>query len=189
VRAEAELALGARDLPRPARESLEAILAACDRMASAIDTLLLSARTPGARGSSDPVAAAHDVADAFRSAAAVEITVRDPARALRVGAGREEVAQALAPLLDNAISHAASRVVVSTAALDGGVVIAVEDDGDGLPAEHEAIFDPGVSTGGGAGLGLPLARRLARACGGDVVAVPTTPGARFELRLPGTAAA
>jgi signal transduction histidine kinase len=188
VRAEAELALGARGLPRPARESLEAIMAACDRMASAIDTLLMSARTPGGRGVSDPAAAAHDVAGAFRAVAPVEITVHDPPRPLRVGADRDEVAQALAPLLDNAISHAASRVVISTAASSGGVVISVEDDGAGLSdGEQEAIFDPGVSSRGGAGLGLPLARRLARACGGDVVAIPTTPGARFELRLPGTA--
>jgi signal transduction histidine kinase len=191
VRAEAELALQNRGLPGPARQSLEAILAAADRMASAIDTLLLTARTPGARGSSDPADAVHEVAAALRSAATtsgVEITVRDPPRTLRVGADREEVAQALAPLLDNAISHATCRVVVSTAAAGASVAIAVEDDGDGVPpGEHEAVFNPGVSSRGGAGLGLPLARRLARACGGDVVAVPTAPGGRFELRLPGTA--
>jgi len=190
VRAEAELALQARGLPRPARESLDAILAACDRMASAIETLLLTARTSGGRGSSDPSAAIRDVAAALRPAAStagVEITVRDPVRTLRVGADREEVAQALAPLLDNAISHAASRVVVTAAAAGGGVAIAVEDDGDGVaPGRHEEVFSPGISSRGGAGLGLPLARRLARACGGDVVAVPTAPGARFELRLPGT---
>src|SRR3954464_7616094 len=107
-------------------------------MPSAIETLLMSARTPGGRGSSDPAAAAHDVAGAFRSASAVEITVRAPPRPLRVGADREEVAQALAPLLDNAISHAASRVIVSTAASGGGVVISIEDDGEGLSAgQHE----------------------------------------------------
>ena len=192
VRAEAELALRTRGLPQPARQSLEAILAACDRMASAIETLLMSARTRGARGSSDPAAAVHEVAAALRPAATtagVEIMVRDAPRTLRVGAGREEVAQALAPLLDNAISHAASQIVVSTAASDGGVAIAVEDDGAGLPpGQHETVFNPGMSSRGGAGLGLPLARRLARACGGDVVAIPTAPGARFELRLPGTAA-
>jgi signal transduction histidine kinase len=43
-----------------------------------------------------------------------------------------------------------------------------------------------MSTRGGAGLGLALSRRLARSCGGDVQAVPREPGARFELRLPGT---
>lgn len=190
VRAEAELALRTSGLPRPARRSLDAILSACDRMSSAIDTLLMSARTQGARGSSDPAAAARDVADALRpaaTAAGVEITLRDAVRPLRVGADREQVAQALSPLVDNAISHALSRVTVSTAATSGHVTIAVEDDGEGLPAgRQEAVFAPGESTRGGAGLGLPLARRLARSCGGDVVAAHTTPGARFELRLPGT---
>jgi signal transduction histidine kinase len=46
------------------------------------------------------------------------------------------------------------------------------------------VFAPGVSSSGGAGLGLPLARRLARSCGGDVVAAPGD-GGTFELRLPG----
>jgi signal transduction histidine kinase len=190
VRAEAELALGSRGLPRAARQSLETILVACDRMASAIETLLMSARAPRARGSSDPAAAVSDVAAALRpaaTAAGVKITLRAPARPLRVGADQEQVAQALAPLLDNAISHATSHVLLSTAANNGRVTIAVEDDGGGLPDDdHEALFEPGASTRGSAGLGLPLARRLARSCGGDVVAVGTEAGARFELRLPGT---
>ncbi|RII90584.1 sensor histidine kinase, partial [Clavibacter michiganensis] len=39
---------------------------------------------------------------------------------------------------------------------------------------------------GGAGLGLPIARALARAQGGDLVCLPATPGAgaRFLLTLP-----
>ena len=53
--------------------------------------------------------------------------------------------------------------------------VAVRDDGPGLDPElGERAFEPGVRGDGerrdGAGLGLPLARRLARSCGGDVVA-------------------
>jgi signal transduction histidine kinase len=193
LRAEAELALGEPGLTAAARESLEAIVATCDRMASAIETLLTSVRAPGARGSSDPVAAAREVAAALRPAAAaagVEITLREPQWPLRVGAEQEQVSRALAPLVDNAISHAASRVRVLTQTHNGVVTIAVEDDGAGLPAaRRDAAFDPGTSSAGGAGLGLPLARRLARSCGGDVIAVPSTDGARFELHLPGTPSA
>jgi signal transduction histidine kinase len=189
VRAEAELALRDPSLGNPTRESLEAILAACDRMASSIDTLLMSARADQPRRSSDPAEAVSDVATAMRAAATaagVEIETRDPERRLRVDAEREQVAQALAPLLDNAISHAGTRVLVSTEAQNGRVTIAVEDDGGGvLPDREDDVFNPGVSTRGGAGLGLPLARRLARSYGGDVVVVPSTSGARFELRLPG----
>ena len=190
VRAEAELALRTPGLPRTAREPLESILAACDRMSSAIDTLLVSARAPGPRGSADPAAAVRDAAAAFEPAAraaGVSLTLRDPLRPLRVGADREQVTQALAPLLDNAISHAKANVTVSTAAGGEGIVIAVEDDGSGFANDgHDAMFEPGVSSRGGAGLGLPLARRLARSCGGEVVAVQRPGGARFELRLPGT---
>jgi signal transduction histidine kinase len=68
------------------------------------------------------------------------------------------------------------------------VRVAVRDDGPGLdPALGERAFEPGVrgpdEGGDGAGLGLPLARRLARSCGGDVVAGPG-PGGCFVLELP-----
>jgi signal transduction histidine kinase len=193
LHAEAELALGHHGLRSPTRESLEAILAASDRMASAIETLLMSARASGAPGSSDPVLAVREIADALGSAAAaagVEITLREPPRSLRVGADRDLVARALAPLVDNAISHATGRVWVSMAQGNGRIAIAVEDDGAGLPVGREdAVFEPGSSTRGSAGLGLPLARRLARSCGGDVVAVRGGPGARFELLLPATLSA
>ncbi len=49
------------------------------------------------------------------------------------------------------------------------------------------VFEPGVQgdagSDDGAGLGLALARRLARACGGDVV-LGTGPGGCFVLELP-----
>jgi signal transduction histidine kinase len=59
-----------------------------------------------------------------------------------------------------------------------------------LPADRERIFDRFVQldpsrTRGGAGLGLPIARMIARSLGGDV-AVGDSPlgGARFEIVLP-----
>jgi signal transduction histidine kinase len=68
------------------------------------------------------------------------------------------------------------------------VIAAVRDDGPGLdPRLGETVFEPGVRAagpdGGAAGLGLPLARRLARSCGGDVV-VGAGPGGCFVLSLP-----
>jgi signal transduction histidine kinase len=103
---------------------------------------------------------------------------------LTVGAAEDVVAGALHPLLENAVRHAARDVEVSLVRENGNVVIAVADDGAGIaPGDAERIFEPGVSDAGGAGLGLPLARRLARAAGGDVVAIPQH-GGRIELRLP-----
>jgi signal transduction histidine kinase len=66
----------------------------------------------------------------------------------------------------------------------------VIDDGPGLtPDEVESVFEPGVrgsaaNGSSGAGLGLALARRLARAAGGEVLAEATPSGGRFTARLP-----
>ena len=68
----------------------------------------------------------------------------------------------------------------------------VEDEGPGIPeSEIERIFDIYVTKAAGenrgAGLGLPLSRRVARLLGGELRAVPR-PGAggRFVLELPST---
>jgi signal transduction histidine kinase len=62
------------------------------------------------------------------------------------------------------------------------------DDGPGFPARARAhLFQPfsGSARLGGAGLGLPIARELAQAHGGDLTLVSTGPeGTVFELRLP-----
>jgi two-component system OmpR family sensor kinase len=187
VRGEVELALRANRSDAERRAALEAVLAGTDRMAAVIDTLLAAARSDARRGSSDAVAVARSVERLVRPGAEAhrrDLRVRAAAAALTVGAGEEVVAGALHPLLENAIRHAAHRVDVSVERANGAVVITVDDDGAGIPAaDAERIFEPGVSAAGGAGLGLPLARRLARAAGGDVVAVPRR-GGRVELRLP-----
>jgi signal transduction histidine kinase len=71
------------------------------------------------------------------------------------------------------------------------VLFTVADDGPGVEAEEaETIFEPAVRGQAGfaaapsAGLGLALARRLARSVSGDIHAVATATGGRFEIRLP-----
>ena len=87
------------------------------------------------------------------------------------------------PIIENARRHARNAVQIELARDGGDVVVSVSNDGDGIASEDaERIFAPGVSGTGGAGLGLALARRLARAAGGDVIAAAPKP--RFELRLP-----
>jgi signal transduction histidine kinase len=67
--------------------------------------------------------------------------------------------------------------------------VEVADDGPGFdPADLERVFEPlfrgdKARGGGGAGLGLAIARRLARAHGGDVRAA-NADGARVTVTLP-----
>ena len=70
-------------------------------------------------------------------------------------------------------------------------VIEVANDGAGVEsAERERIFEPGVrgssglASGHGAGLGLALARRLARAASGDVELASANGRTAFVVRLP-----
>ena len=190
VRAEAELALADPGLSPGARDALGGILRGTDRMDAVIATLLGVARGEAALapGAADAGEAAGAAVDGVRSAAehaGVTVQLSTPREDLRAGADGDLVTQALGPLLDNAVRHARSAVQVSIASTNGTIAFVVQDDGEGIGDGDEArLFEPGLSTAGGAGLGLALARRLARACGGDVVAVPNGDGGRFELRLP-----
>lgn len=94
------------------------------------------------------------------------------------------VREMLSQLLDNARRHAASRIVLSAAGAGGTVEVRVGDDGVGLPAGLvERAFERFASLDGleGAGLGLPIARDLARLHGGDLGYADGV----FVLRLPG----
>jgi signal transduction histidine kinase len=103
------------------------------------------------------------------------------------------VEQILVNLLRNAIRHSPRGKTVTAEASreDGGIRFRISDQGPGIaPGEEERIFDVYVTTAGeermGAGLGLPLSRRLARLLRGDLVS-DSRPGegGLFVLRLPG----
>jgi signal transduction histidine kinase len=99
--------------------------------------------------------------------------------------------QAFVNLLRNAIdaSPAGADVIMEVALRDGGVAVAVCDQGPGVPAaDREAVFAPFFSTKErGTGLGLAIAREFTEAHGGRVwVETPERgPGARFVTLLPG----
>ncbi|MFB9908731.1 HAMP domain-containing sensor histidine kinase [Allokutzneria oryzae] len=107
--------------------------------------------------------------------------------------------QVVGNLLDNARRHASAEgtVRVRIARVGSRVELLVLDDGPGVPpAERERIFnrlvrlDNARTTGkAGAGLGLAIARGIARAHGGDLACVEPPPGqqgAAFRLVLPAT---
>jgi signal transduction histidine kinase len=101
------------------------------------------------------------------------------------------VRQIIRNLLSNAIRYGGDRVMVDIVALDGTVLLAVSDNGPGIPrSEQERIFeayeiahDPG-SQPSSVGLGLAVARRLARLMSGDLTYERTGNISVFELHLP-----
>ena len=103
----------------------------------------------------------------------------------------EQLQEALANVLDNARRFAHHRIDVVVAELDDGqVVVRVVDDGPGLaPEDVERAFERFVTfgPGTGTGLGLPIARGIVRAHGGDLMWTGNGPEGGFELRLPGGA--
>jgi two-component system, OmpR family, sensor kinase len=103
------------------------------------------------------------------------------------------LAQVLGNLLDNARRHAGPGAVTVTVSGGDPARVLVTDEGPGVPpADRERIFDRLVrldearGEDGGAGLGLAIARGVARAHGGDLRCVdpPSGRGAAFELTLP-----
>ena len=89
----------------------------------------------------------------------------------------------LSNLLDNARRHASTKIEISVGVYEGELRILVADDGPGIPEEVVGkVFHRFVSLDGkgGSGLGLPIARGLARGLGGDL----TYDSKGFLLSLP-----
>jgi K+-sensing histidine kinase KdpD len=106
------------------------------------------------------------------------------------------IEQAVVNVLENAVGHSPpnATILVTTKTNDGYVLMAVEDEGPGIPpGDLERVFDKFFSgrsdrrRGAGVGLGLSVARGLVEAFGGSIRAISPTAGgkgARLEIRLP-----
>ena len=157
-----------------------------------IDEYMAFARGQGGEApvSTDLAELIDDVAgDARRKGRPIMLEVEQPLiMALRPNAIR----RCLTNLVENAAHHGA-KVAISAARRDDIVSVAVEDDGPGIPEEQrEEVFKPFFRLDGarnprtgGAGLGLSIARDVARGHGGDIrMGKATLGGLRAELRLP-----
>jgi signal transduction histidine kinase len=193
--AETELALRRPRTSDEYRRALGEIHDHALQLARIVDALLAAARQEASPlGIADAVAVARAAADVCQPLAddlGVELDVAEDAPTVRVGVDPDLAERILHPVLDNACRYARAHVQVSLARSDGVVVFSVSDDGPGVGAdEAESIFEPatrgeaGRRTGPSAGLGLALARRLARSASGDVEAEPSAAGGRFSIRLP-----
>ena len=129
--------------------------------------------------------------DARRAGAAIEVEApADLVASLRPLA----VKRALSNLANNAAAHGERVRMIARALPSGGLEIAVEDDGPGIPEEmHEEAFRPFSRLDAsrnqnhkGVGLGLAIARDVARSHGGDItLGRSELGGLRAVIRLPG----
>lgn len=101
---------------------------------------------------------------------------------LEFSADRERLQTLLENLLGNAVEHGGEGITIEIGPLDEANGFYLEDDGPGIPEEyHEDVFSPGRRVAG-AGLGLVIVDRIARAHGWETdVGSGPMGGARFEI--------
>jgi histidine kinase len=125
------------------------------------------------------------------SASEIDVRFDGPRAPVQVTGDSVRLGQVLTNLVGNALGHADSAVQVAVTPGRGNVEVTITDDGDGIaPDDLERVFERFYrapdTTRAGSGLGLTIARAIARAHGGDVAATSPGPGrgATFTLALP-----
>lgn len=192
VMAESELALRRERVPAEYRTALELIHKNAAQLTRTVDVLMAAARHEAGfeRGTADAYAIAAGAAAGCADLASdreLELRLQPPGAPIRVGVEPELGERILQPLLDNACRFGTNKVDIAIEPVDGNVRYTIADDGPGVDeADQERIFEPGIRgpNGDGAGLGLALARRLARSVSGDITAVAESGGGRFVVTLP-----
>jgi PAS domain S-box-containing protein len=173
-----------------ARASAERILVLINRLLEV--SRLKSGRLELERAPTDLGATARAVGAMLEETTGREILVRvnGPGDGMTANVDAMRVEQIITNLLDNAAKYSPDGPIeVDVAGADGVVLLAVRDRGPGVPPEqHEQIFEPfqrGSDRKGGVGLGLHVAREIARLHGGSLaLEAPADGGARFVLTLP-----
>jgi signal transduction histidine kinase len=196
IATEAELALRQERGDAEYREALRGIAERASQMGETLETLMAAARAEsmGDRGTASAagvVERALGACESLANEAGVRFTTEVSDRDLKVDIDSVTAERIIAPLLENACRYAGSRAIVRVQQGDGAAEFIISDDGPGLgPDEKERVFEPGyrgeagAGDDVGAGLGLALSRRLARAVGGDVEAISNGLGASFRVRIP-----
>jgi signal transduction histidine kinase len=180
--------IASADEPEVVREEGTAALHQAERLADVVTQLLSPARR--AVGSAALISVDKIVlqqitewAPAFRRAGRKIVLVGESRLQAWVTPGG--LAQVIATLLDNALMHGKGTVTIRRTQAGRSVVIEVEDEGEGVPAELVSrIFERSVSgRPEGTGLGLALARTMAAADGGRIVLARRRPPV-FAVFLP-----
>ena len=188
--------LGELSDPRVA-QALPRLERALDRAARLAEDVLAYGRSQEPPPEPRPVALSAAARDAAEDAGLAPDGVRlalDPSAEATVSADPDQLDRILVNLFRNArqaierAGRTAGVVTLSAARADGHLAVDVHDDGPGVPERvRPRLFQPfgGAASPGGSGLGLAVARELARAHGGDLELVNGQGnGATFRLTLP-----
>jgi len=167
-----------------------------DDMIRLLDDALLSTRA-GAGGLSQEMIelaalVGGDVHDRRVQGAVVDLVADERARNVVVLGDRLALRRVFANIIDNALAygHAAH---VRTAMKDGAVVVSIDDEGPGIPADQrQTVLEPfhrmeksRNRATGGAGLGLAVVRNLVEAHGGTIeIGASPGGGTRVSVTLP-----
>ncbi|NRI69151.1 HAMP domain-containing protein [Rhodococcus sp. MS16] len=176
----------------------DALLPEARRMRQLIEDLLILARSD--ENELEPTSAVVDVdlddilfAEKKRIDGISEITVTATIAPIRVSGDPRALTRMVRNLVDNAVRHAQTQVHLECAETTDTALIAIEDDGPGIPAaERERIFgrfvrldQPRSRQGGGSGLGLAIASEIVAAHHGTItVSERAGGGSRFEVTIP-----
>ena len=174
------------------------LLADVARLSTLVEDLLLLARAgsdtthPSLRESVDVRALLVATAERY-AGARVPVSVTG-GQAVYANVNADELRRVLANLVDNAVRHASSVVVLAVRADNGGALLTVVDDGPGIPAgERERVFerfarldDARDRDAGGTGLGLAIVRELLRRSEASISLQenPSGPGLTAKVHLP-----
>ncbi len=178
-----------------AREELDAALSELDRMAQMVGELLELSRA-GERDAGGEELALADAAERAARRWQPEAAAREQRVVARTdAAGAAWIARADADrivdaLVENALRYSPPGTEVAIEAGPDGLT--VSDEGPGIaPGEEDVLFErfhrgsAGRQGPAGTGLGLPIARELARRWGGDVTVSPRDGrGTSFTVALP-----
>jgi len=165
------------------REDLDLIAESADLIVQVKEQLIGQAREQKPR----PVLLADVLQAAAHKRGMKSLKTQIAPEAAYVMADSTQLARALGNVLQNAVEADASKLTVKATAEKGTVLVAIKDDGEGMPADVvEKIWTPFFSTKAGHnGLGLPAALHVITQLQGEIhVASKPGKGTTVELTLP-----
>jgi PAS domain S-box-containing protein len=192
---------GAQDVPEVRDDFMRTMQVEVDRLGRLVADLLTLAQleagslrvAPAPESAAELLEGVARVMTTLAEQAGVTLSVEVPDTDLRVLADRDRIAQVLLSFTDNALKHSPTGATVHLSAQrrDGSVRLEVADEGVGIDADElSRVFErfyrsDAARAGGGAGLGLAIAKEIVEAHG-STIDVTSTPGSgtTFGFELP-----